>query len=98
MVNETFSESEIPEVYVTIPDSIPQLKTLRTNHPCAFCNFHGHYTHLCPRLEDYHSSLQVVRQFEAKRNKCTPSLFAISASVELEDLPTPIDILPLIST
>ena len=46
LVNEAFPDSDIPEVYVTIPDSIPRFKTLRKNHPCALCDFHGHYTHL----------------------------------------------------
>ena len=83
-----------PEVYVTIPDSVPNLKSLRTNHPCALCDFHGHYTHLCPHLEEYRSSLEALRQFEAKRNESTAPLFLHLSSATPEDTNAPIDILP----
>ena len=86
--------SSFPEVYVTIPNSIPKLKTLCTNHPCALCDFHGHYTRLYPCLEESHSSLEAFRQFEAKRDKIPSHLFASSASVEPEDMPAPIKIPP----
>ena len=94
MINETFPESDIPEVYVTIPNSVPKLKSLRTNHPFTLCDFHGHYTHLGPRLEEYRSSLEAVHQFEAKCTNSTSPLFARFASIELEDTNAPIDIPP----
>ena len=94
MVNETFPESDIPEFYVTISNSVSKIKSLRRNHPCALCNFHGHYTHLCPRLEEYHSSLEAFHQFEAKHDKFTSHLFTSSTLTEPEDLPAPTDIPP----
>lgn len=87
MVNETFPESDIPEVHVTILDSIPKLKNLRTNHPCSLCNFHGHYTHLCPRLDEYHASLATYHQFE-------PALARNPSSLTLDHLSTMITISP----
>ena len=83
MVNETFPESDIPEVYVTIPDSIPKLKPLCTNHPCALCDFHGHYTHFFPCLEEYCSSLEALRQFEVECNESTTPLFSHLAPIHI---------------
>ena len=94
LVNETFPESDLPEVYVTIPDSIPKLKTLCTNHPCALCDFHGHYTHLCPRLDEYHSSLDTYHQFKATHDKIPSHLSVSSTSIGPEYIPTPIHIPP----
>ena len=94
LVNETFPDSDIPEVYVTVPDSIPKLKNLRTNHPCALCDFRGHYTHLCPRLDEYRSSLATYRQFKAAHDKIPSHLVASSTPVGPKDLSTPIHIPP----
>jgi len=94
MVNEAFPESDIPKVYVTIPDLVPKLKSLCINPPCDLCDFHGYYTHLYPRLNDYYASLATVCQFKAMCNDFTSPLFASSASAELEDMPTSTDIPP----
>lgn len=83
MVNETFPESDIPEVYVTIPDSIPKLKNLHTNHPCSLCDFYGNYTHLCPRLDEYRSSLAAYRQFKATLNHRPSSLAPANLSTPI---------------
>ena len=82
MVKEACPESDIPEVYVIIPDSASKLKSLHTNHPCALCDFHGHYTHLCPCLDDFHTSLEVVRKFEVERNESIYPLLVSFASTE----------------
>ena len=94
MVNEMFPESDIPEVYVTILDLVPKLKSLCTNHPFTLCDFHGHYTHLCPCLEEYRSSLEDILLFKAKRNESTTPLFAHFSLAKPEDTNAPIDIPP----
>ena len=94
MVNEPFPESNIPEVYVTIPDSILKLKPLRTNHPCALCNFHGHYTDLFPCLEEYRSSLEALRQFEVERHESPAPFFLHLSLATPEDTDAPINFSP----
>ena len=95
MVNVTFPESAVPKASVPSATPAKNPKTIHTNHPCALCDLHGHYTHLCPRLEDFRTSIAAVHQFEAKRNESTSLLFAHSALAELPNMTTPIDFPPL---
>lgn len=41
---------------------------LRTNHPCALCDLHGHYSHCFPRLDEFRDCLGVIRDYEATRS------------------------------
>ena len=75
MVNVTFPESTVSETSVASSTTAKNPKTIHTNHPCALCDLHGHYTHLCPHLEDVRTSLAAVRQFKAKPNESTSPLF-----------------------
>lgn len=48
------------------------------NHPCALCDNYGHYSHHCPRLEDFHHTLQVLHELEVSRSESTSSLPTVS--------------------
>ena len=94
MVNVTFPESAVPEASVPSATAAKNPKTIHTTHPCALCDLHGHSTHLFPRLANFCTSIAAVHQFEAKRNESTSLLFAHSASADLPDMTSPIDIPP----
>lgn len=94
MVNIMFPESEVPNVHLTLPTSAKKLKTTHTNRPCALFDIHGHYTHLCPHLKDYHTSLEVVHQYKVERNESTYPLFACYDSEKPKDTSPPINIPP----
>ena len=94
MVNVAFPESTVLEAFVSSATAAKNPKTIHTNHPCALCDLRGHYTHLCPRLEDFRTSLAVVCQFEAKRNESTSPIFAHFSLAKLPYMTAPIDIPP----
>jgi len=54
LVHETFLESNIHKVQVTLSGLDKKLKTLHTNHPCALYDHYGHYSHYFPRLDECH--------------------------------------------
>ena len=92
MVNVAFPESMVPKASMPSATVTKNPKTINTNHSCALCDLHGHYTHFCPRLEDFCTSLSVVHQFEAKRNESTSPLFTHFSLAELPNMTAPIDI------
>lgn len=65
LVHEAFPESNILEVHVDISTPPKKIKTLRTNHPCALFDIHGHYSHCFPHLDEFHDCLGVFRDYEA---------------------------------
>jgi len=60
MVKVTFPESTVPEASIPSSSVTKNPKTLHTNKPCALCGIHGHYSHHCPHLTHYYTSLEVV--------------------------------------
>ena len=68
LVHETFPESNIPEFNVTLPSPSKKLKALQTNHPCALCDHHGHYSHCCPHLDEFCDSLEAICEYETTRS------------------------------
>lgn len=60
LVHETFHESSISEVQVTLLGPIKKLKTLCTNHPCALCDHYGHYCHYFPCLNEFRYCLEAL--------------------------------------
>lgn len=63
-----FPESSIPKVHVNLLGPPKKLKTLCTNHPCAFYDHHGHYSHFFPRLDEFHDCLVALYEYEATRS------------------------------
>jgi len=74
VVSDTFLDSNIPEVHVTLIELAKKKTSLHTNQPCALCDNYGHYFHLCPCIEDFHGTLQVLRELEFARSDSTSPL------------------------
>lgn len=62
VVTDTFPDSNIPKVHVTLTESDKKVRSLRTNYPCYLCDHYGHYSHHCPHLEYFHDTLQVIHK------------------------------------
>jgi len=44
------------------------------NHPCDLCENYSHYSHLCPCLEGFHDTLQVLHELEVVHSDSTSPL------------------------
>jgi len=98
VVSDTFPNSNIPEVHVTLPESDKKNSSLRMNHPYALCDNYGHYSHHCPHLKDFCDTLEVIYELEFDCSKLTSSLPAYSSPTptpKQEVSQTPIVIPPI---
>ena len=76
MVKVTFPKSTVLETSISSSTIAKNLKTIRTNKPCASCGVHGHYSHHCPHLTHYRASLEVIREYEVEKNQSASSILA----------------------
>ena len=74
LVHETFPKSNIPEVHVNLLGPPKKLRMLCTNHPCALCDLHGHYSHCCPCLDEFCDFLEALHEYEATRSGSSTTL------------------------
>lgn len=74
LVHEAFHELNILKFHVDILVPPKILKMLRTNHPCALCDIHGHYSNYFPHLDEFHDFHEVIREYEATRSRGTNPL------------------------
>ena len=76
MVKVVFLESSVHEAPASSSTPNKNPKTIHTNQPCALCDLHGHYSHHCPHLMHYYTSLEVVQEYEVENNQSTSPILA----------------------
>lgn len=76
LVSDSFLYPNIPEVHVTLLKFAKNNKILHMNHPCALSNNYGHYSHHCPCIEDFHDTLQVLRELDVTHIDSASTLLA----------------------